>query len=110
MQLPCRAAPAASKGTQILRVSHAQTFIVHVLRTERIPFIESCAAWPLMLSTFGVMAFGVAICYIPGLSTAVALTPVIPSYYIWMIGTIALYCVTVHVYKIIYIRVFKSWL
>ena len=87
-----------------------QTFIVHLLRTEKIPFIQSRAAWPLMLSSFGTMAFGVAICYIPGLNAAVGMSPVIPSYYAYMFGTTLAYCVSLQIYKWIYINVFHSWL
>lgn len=87
-----------------------QTFIVHLLRTEKIPFLESRAAWPLMLSSFGTMAFGVAICYIPGLNAAVGLSPVISSFYAYLIGTILAYCVAVQVYKRGYINTFQSWL
>ncbi len=87
-----------------------QTFIVHMLRTEKIPFIESRAAWPLMLSSFGTMAFGVAICYIPGLNAAVGLSPVVFSYYAYLIGTTLAYCVAIQVYKWIYINTFHSWL
>lgn len=87
-----------------------QTFIVHLLRTERMPFFQSRAAWPLMLSSFGTMVAGIVICYIPGLNTAIGIIPVIPSYYVWMIGTTFLYCVAVQIYKNIYIKVFNSWL
>ena len=86
-----------------------QTFIIHLLRTERIPFVQSCAAWPLLLSSFGIMALGIAICSIPGLNTAVSMSPVPPSYYIWTVGTTVLYCIAVHIYKLIYIRVFRTW-
>lgn len=87
-----------------------QTFIVHLLRTEKIPFLQSRAAWPLMLSSFGTMAAGIAICYIPSLNAAVGLTPVFPSYYAYLIGTTLAYCMAIQVYKKIYINVFHSWL
>jgi len=56
------------------------------------------------------MALGIAICYLPGLNKAVSMSPVTPSYYIWMVGTTVLYCIAVHIYKLIYIRVFRTWL
>ena len=43
-----------------------QTFVVHMLRTKQIPFIQSTATWQLLLSTFSMMAFGIILCYIPG--------------------------------------------
>jgi Mg2+-importing ATPase len=36
-----------------------QTLIVHMIRTPKIPFIESRAAWPLMAMTLLIMAVGV---------------------------------------------------
>lgn len=87
-----------------------QTFIVHLLRTEKIPFVQSRAAWPLMLSSFGTMAAGIAICYIPGLDSALSLTAIFPSYYAWLAGTVFAYCCAVQAVKWVYIRVLQSWL
>src|SRR5229473_1889853 len=36
-----------------------QTLIIHVIRTNRIPFIQSRASWPLTATTVAIMAFGV---------------------------------------------------
>lgn len=37
----------------------SQTLIVHMIRTRKIPFIQSCASWPLMMTTLIVMAIGI---------------------------------------------------
>ncbi len=37
----------------------SQTLIIHIIRTNKIPFIQSRASWPLMLSTFMVVAVGI---------------------------------------------------
>ncbi|WP_205419640.1 hypothetical protein, partial [Klebsiella pneumoniae] len=39
----------------------SQTLIVHMIRTRRIPFIQSRAAWPLIVMTGIVMALGIAL-------------------------------------------------
>jgi len=39
----------------------SQTLIVHMIRTRKIPFLQSRAGWPLMGMTFLVMAAGVAL-------------------------------------------------
>ncbi|MBV8247648.1 MAG: magnesium-translocating P-type ATPase [Comamonas sp.] len=36
-----------------------QTLIVHMIRTPRLPFIQSRAAWPLLATTAAIMAMGV---------------------------------------------------
>jgi len=35
-----------------------QTLIIHIIRTNKIPFLQSRASWSLMLTTAGIMAFG----------------------------------------------------
>ena len=35
-----------------------QTLIIHVIRTNRIPFLQSWASWPLTVTTAVIMAFG----------------------------------------------------
>jgi len=42
-----------------------QTLIIHIIRTNRIPFLQSVASWPLMAMTVVVMAVGVAIPFTP---------------------------------------------
>ena len=49
---------------------------MHLLRTERWPFLQSRAAWPLQLSSFSTMLAGIVMCYIPGLAGAFQLTEV----------------------------------
>ncbi|MCC7005397.1 MAG: magnesium-translocating P-type ATPase [Ottowia sp.] len=39
----------------------SQTLIVHMIRTQKIPFIQSRAAWPLMTMTLVMMAIGIAL-------------------------------------------------
>jgi Mg2+-importing ATPase len=42
-----------------------QTLIIHVIRTNKIPFIQSRASVPLTLTTLCVMAFGIWLPYSP---------------------------------------------
>ena len=43
----------------------SQTLIVHMIRTRRVPFIQSCASWPLMIMTVIVMIVGIALPFSP---------------------------------------------
>ncbi|KAI6692126.1 hypothetical protein NL676_019836 [Syzygium grande] len=38
-----------------------QTLIIHLIRTEKIPFIQETASWPVVLSTVVISAIGIAI-------------------------------------------------
>ena len=42
-----------------------QTLIIHVIRTNKIPFIQSRASVPLTLTSLAIMAFGVWLPYSP---------------------------------------------
>jgi Mg2+-importing ATPase len=42
-----------------------QTLIIHVIRTNRLPFVNSRASWQLTLTTLVVMAIGIALPYTP---------------------------------------------
>ncbi len=38
-----------------------QTLIIHVIRTNKIPFLQSWASWPLLITSFLIMLIGIAI-------------------------------------------------
>ena len=86
-----------------------QTLIVHMLRTQKIPFIQSVASFPLLLSTSLIMAIGI---YIPysfiGASIGMVLLP--GSYFPWLIVTLISYCALVQIVKIWFIKRFRYWL
>ena len=42
-----------------------QTLIIHVIRTNKIPFLQSRASWPLTATTLAIMAFGIWLPYSP---------------------------------------------
>jgi Mg2+-importing ATPase len=42
-----------------------QTLIIHVIRTNKIPFIQSRASWPLVMTTLTIMAVGSLLPYSP---------------------------------------------
>lgn len=42
-----------------------QTLIIHVIRTNKIPFLQSRASWPLMVMSSCIMAFGLALPFTP---------------------------------------------
>lgn len=87
----------------------SQTIIVHMIRTKKIPFIQSNAAWPVILMTALVMFVGVYLTF-SWLGTTVGLVEMPDSYYVWMIITLLAYCALVQLVKVWYIKRFKAWL
>lgn len=87
----------------------SQTLIVHMIRTRKIPFIQSNAAWPLMLMTFAIMAIGIAIPFSP-FGAYIGLEPLPLSYFPWLIAILLCYCLLTQAIKTWYIRRFGKWL
>lgn len=86
----------------------SQTLVVHMLRTRKIPFVQSTAALPVLLLTGTVMALGI---YLPfsGLGALVGLEPLPWSYFPWLAATLLCYCVVAQGMKVVYIRKFGRW-
>lgn len=87
----------------------SQTLIVHLLRTTKVPFLESRAALPLMLATVVVMGAGMLVPY-THFGHVIGMTPMPGSYFFWLFGTLTAYCLVVQAMKRIYIRKFGTWL
>ncbi|PZL95170.1 magnesium-translocating P-type ATPase [Pantoea graminicola] len=86
----------------------SQTLVVHMLRTRKIPFIQSRATLPVMLTTLAVMALGILIPFSP-LGTMVGLVPLPWQYFPWLVLTLFSYCLVAQGMKRFYIRRFGQW-
>ena len=82
-----------------------QTLIVHMIRTPKLPFIESRAAWPLMVMTVAIMAAGIFLPMGP-LASYFKLQALPMSYFPWLVGILLGYAVLTTVMKRIYIKRF----
>jgi P-type Mg2+ transporter len=78
-----------------------QTLIIHVIRTNLIPFIQSRASWQLTLTTVIIMAFGAYLPYSP-LATSLGFVP-LPALY-WPLLLLTLLC------YVGLTQVIKTWL
>lgn len=78
-----------------------QTLIVHLIRTRKISFIESCASFPLLFTTFFVIGIGV---YLPYSHFAAALdfTHIPFQFNVWLAFILVAYVVAVQLAKGIY--------
>ncbi len=75
-----------------------QTLIVHVIRTRKIPFIQSRASPVMYFFTFLVMAIGIALPYTP-FAGYLGLVPLPAIYWAWIGGFLLLYCALAHFVK-----------
>ncbi len=77
-----------------------QTLIIHVIRTNKIPFIESRASWPLIVSSLIIVAFGAWLTVSP-LADTLGFVP-LPSEY-WLLLAVMMVC------YVILTQVVKTW-
>ncbi|MGB7196567.1 MAG: magnesium-translocating P-type ATPase [Collimonas pratensis] len=86
----------------------SQTLVVHMLRTRKIPFIQSTAALPVLLST--AIAIGIG-CYLPfsPLAASIGFVALDKSYFYWLIATMVGYMILAQTVKTIYIRRYGQW-
>jgi Mg2+-importing ATPase len=66
-----------------------QTLIIHVIRTNKIPFIQSRASWPMILTTVAIMAAGIWLVFSP-VGDALGFTPLPHGY--WPLVGLTLLC------------------
>lgn len=80
-----------------------QTLVIHMIRTPKIPFIQSRASASLTLLTFAGIILLTVIPFTP-FGTALGLAALPLSFFGWLALTVILYMVVVTVVKKIYIR------
>jgi Mg2+-importing ATPase len=86
-----------------------QTLVVHMIRTRRIPFVQSAAAAPVLGLTTAIIAIGIAIPYtVLGHKLGMVELPL--QYFGWLAATVVAYCALTQFVKTIYVRRFGSWL
>ena len=87
----------------------SQTLVVHMIRTRRIPFVQSWAAAPVLSLTAAIMVVGVAVPFTPiGARLGMVAPP--PAYFAWLALTLLGYCALTQLAKTYYIRRYGRWL
>ena len=84
-----------------------QTLIIHVIRTNRIPFLQSRASWPLLFTTVVIMAVGVILPSSP-VGPWIGFEPLPPLYWPLLLATLIAYVLLTQGVKMLLIR--KGWI
>lgn len=80
-----------------------QTLIIHIIRTARIPFLESRASTPLIMTTIAIVAIGGAIPYTP-IGTMLGFVPLPGLYWIYVTAMMLAYAALTHLVKMWFVR------
>jgi Mg2+-importing ATPase len=84
-----------------------QTLIVHIIRTRKIPFVQSRASLPMMATTLAVMAVAAWLPYSP-LAPALGMDPLPAVYWAWIAGFLVAYSVLTHTVKRWFFKKFEG--
>ena len=84
-----------------------QTLIVHIIRTRRIPFLQSRPSGPMLASTLLIMGIGAWLPFSP-LAHWLGFVPLPPVYFLWIAGFLLAYSILTHLVKMWFIRKFGT--
>jgi len=87
----------------------SQTLIIHMIRTQKIPFFQSTASTPLLVLTLLIMAVGVLIPF-TAFGAAIGMVPLPWNYFPWLAATLLAYCLLTQAVKVWYVKRFGNWL
>lgn len=87
----------------------SQTMVIHMLRTAKVPFVQSRPAWLVIFMTLIAAFFVTSLPYGP-LVNILRLAPLGLPYFLFLVGIIFLYMLSVTVIKKLYIKKYKEWL
>ena len=81
----------------------SQTLVIHMIRTPKVPFIQSRASLPVVLLTFSGIAVLTCIPF-TAFGEAIGLAALPPAYFAWLAITVVLYMLLVTLFKAIFVR------
>ncbi len=84
-----------------------QTLIIHVIRTNKIPFIQSRASLAMLLTSLAIVAVGAWLPYSP-LADALGLVALPPLYWLLLAGMLVCYVLLTQVVKTWFVRKFSE--
>ncbi|MCD7714384.1 MAG: magnesium-translocating P-type ATPase [Prevotella sp.] len=87
----------------------SQTLIVHMIRTRRIPFIQSTASPSVCIMTGSIIIIGMIVPF-TGFGHSIGMVNLPWYYFPWLWAILLSYCVLTQFLKNCYIRAFRRWL
>ncbi len=82
-----------------------QTLIIHVIRTKKIPFIQSRASKQLIFASLAIVAVGAYLPYSP-LAGTLGFVPLPASYWLWLLAMLIAYVILTQIVKTWFYRKF----
>jgi len=86
----CKNNPALFHTGWFVESLFTQTLIIHVIRTNKIPFIQSRASWPLIMTSVIIVIAGAWLTVSP-LANTLGFVPLPALYWLYLLGILILY-------------------
>ncbi|OOG49512.1 magnesium-translocating P-type ATPase [Rhodanobacter sp. C01] len=86
-----------------------QTLVVHMIRTRKIPFLQSSAAAPVLGLTTAIIVIGMLLPF-TAIGTKIGMMEMPAAYFGWLALTVLAYCALTQLMKLVYIRRYTHWL
>ncbi|WP_225896487.1 cation transporting ATPase C-terminal domain-containing protein [Amazonocrinis nigriterrae] len=80
-----------------------QTLIVHIIRTAKIPLIQSTASLPMLMVTLTIMAIGIYLPFSP-IASGLGFVPLPASYFLWLVLILSSYSVLTQLVKTWFVK------
>jgi len=87
----------------------SQVLVIHIIRTGKVPFIQSKPSAPLVLSTFLIVVIAVVIAF-SGVAGGIGMTALPLTFVPWLLLLLVAYFASSQLVKWIYIRRHGEWL
>ena len=87
----------------------SQTLIIHMIRTNKKPFIESKSSKELLISTIIIVILTLLITF-TDIAIVFDLIKLPYQYLAWILILMMLYILVIQIYKKIYLKIYKKWL
>lgn len=87
----------------------SQTLVVHMVRTKKVPFIQSIAAPPVIITSCLAITAGLVLVLTP-LRSLFEFVALPAGYWPWFFAIIIGYLITIEIAKRIYIHLTKEWI
>jgi Mg2+-importing ATPase len=94
----CRNNPALFHTGWFVESLFTQTLIIHIIRTNKIPFIQSRASWPLILTSLIIVSVGAWLTVSP-LAETLGFVKLPGLYWLWLAGILLCYVTVTQLVK-----------
>jgi len=99
--------PALFQTGWFVESCFTQTLIIHVIRTNRIPFIQSRASVPLTLTSLAIVTIAGFLPFLP-IGAALGFVPLPGQYWVFLAGMLLAYIALTQAVKSWYVRTYRD--